>query len=113
MTTERLRKIRIQKYKEDNKCHWCGIPTILIISNDILPPNGATLDHLVSKMSSKKGRRNHHIDQLVLSCFKCNHARGREEVLKMGKKKWTAFSNKQYQRKKSKNRRRKRKKLKK
>lgn len=113
MNTERLRQIRIKKHKENPKCHWCGIPTILTnVPNGILPPNGATLDHLISKISSSKGRRNNHIDKIVLSCAKCNHDRGREEALKMGKKKWTAFSKKQYHRKKAKRRRRKLKKQK-
>ena len=83
-----LAKQRKAMWRRDPHCHWCGVETILRplhIPNDPLPPEirnrVATLDHV---------RARHHPDRLkppepgevlhVLSCWKCNNERDREEL---------------------------------
>ena len=93
MNHRKLRSIKIELYKKDCHCHWCGISTTLInISNGILPDNAATIDHVESVLISKVGKRNHHPSKLVLSCYKCNYDRGNNEVNNCSKKKWLALS---------------------
>ena len=65
-------------------CFWCGCLLTLENRNKKyakLPPNGATLDHVISRNNKnwKKGARN----RLVLSCSECNNKRQAEETKRL------------------------------
>ena len=74
-TKNRTRKLRL--WKADPHCFYCGVVTYL-------PPHGggrsfpdtATLDHLDSKLSGRRGQLHHAGPRTVLACYQCNHERG-------------------------------------
>lgn len=69
-------------------CFWCGC--LVTLENRYnhesehhlkLPPNGATLDHIISRNNKdwKKGVKN----VVVLSCNKCNQERQAKEIARL------------------------------
>jgi 5-methylcytosine-specific restriction endonuclease McrA len=75
--SKNIRKRRDKLWIEKNgKCYWCGIDTI--ITTKILPAlNTATLDHLRTRLDDNRLEpNNNNEERTVLSCWKCNNARG-------------------------------------
>jgi hypothetical protein len=79
--TKRRRQRLMRLFKQDCRCYWCRRPTELVVlekhRNDY-PDNMATIDHLNSRLSEHRGKLTG--PQTVLSCYRCNHTRGRLEV---------------------------------
>ena len=85
---DRMRRRLIKLWLEDNGCHFCGRPTILVVSPGELKgkcrqithfPERATIDHLNSKLSVTRIQRHDGVPQTVLACYECNQRRSREE----------------------------------
>lgn len=81
-----LRILKIRLWERDNRCHWCRKPTVLTdIKGGQLPPNSATIDHLISRLNparwvkKKKGQKNER--RRVLACYSCNQKRSFQETL--------------------------------
>jgi 5-methylcytosine-specific restriction endonuclease McrA len=77
------RALKIQLWKENPNCYYCGKPTILTnLPKARLPLNAATIEHLISRyhahrwVKKKKGQR-----RKVLACYECNHRRSVQETL--------------------------------
>lgn len=74
----REKRIRLRLLREElhrttgGKCFWCKRATVLCGRRDHLPPDAATLDHIVTRTSGGRYER----ENLVLACFKCNNTRG-------------------------------------
>ena len=75
--------LKLQLWKEDPRCYYCRKPTIITdLSTSTLPPNAATIEHLVSRLHihrwvrKKQGQR-----RRVLSCYECNQRRNNQETL--------------------------------
>ena len=90
MSSESKRRRLKNLFKSDPHCFWCDC--LVTLENRYnhkdkhhigLPPNGATLDHIISRNDEdwKKGMKN----GIVLSCNKCNHERQAEEIKKLPK----------------------------
>lgn len=66
----------------DPHCYWCGVETINPIGpqNGVLTADSATIDHIYSRLDPRR-REPHHYGETrtVLSCYACNHERGREQ----------------------------------
>ena len=85
MNTRRLRERLRKLWDENPHCHWCNRATILCL----VPPgaycrpfhNRATIDHLNSRLSENRGKEEG--TQTVLSCWKCNNERSKEEQSKL------------------------------
>ncbi len=74
------RKVR-NLWNESKNCYWCGVKTVLSPSGNFpIKDETATFDHLYSRVNPLRDKNNKHIG--VLSCYKCNNDRGREEFLK-------------------------------
>lgn len=73
----RQAKRRYRLWLENPNCFWCGIPTVWL--KECPKPaqdNFATLDHLVSRFDERRKEQGFK-NKTVLSCYKCNHDRGR------------------------------------
>ena len=75
------KKRKEQLYKQSPYCHWCGKKTIIYArrSGGSIPYDAATLDHLYSRYDPRRGNLPPHTESIVLSCYKCNNDRAREE----------------------------------
>lgn len=78
-----LRTLKLKLFEDNPHCFHCGKPTILTnITSGKLPPNAATIDHIISRynpnrwVKKKQGQR-----RKVLACFKCNQERSMQETL--------------------------------
>lgn len=76
------RKYKIQLWEKDPHCHYCGKPTVLTnIPGGIIPPNAATVEHLLSRYNPKRWtRRKPGEVRKVLSCWECNQAQSHKET---------------------------------
>lgn len=76
------RKLKLQLWKENPHCHWCGrLTQVTNIRNGVLPEDAATVDHLFSRYNVKRWLHHRHDEPTkVLSCYKCNHDRGNKET---------------------------------
>lgn len=85
------RTLKLKLFQENDRCYYCGCKMILtniknIPSGQSLPPNSATIDHVVSRYSPyrfvkrKKGQK-----RKVLACYKCNHDRSTLETLALSR----------------------------
>lgn len=85
-STQRIRKQRYLKWKENPNCHWCGKETIYVdflhkLENSEefrkIRNNIATIDHLHSRynLEDRRSGKNKHL----LSCYECNQKWGRSE----------------------------------
>lgn len=79
----RHRQLKLALFAKDPHCFHCGCMTVIPDVNcKKLPPNTATIDHLISRINpgrwlkKKKGQI-----RRVLSCLKCNHKRSNQEIL--------------------------------
>lgn len=73
----RSRKVFL--WEQDPHCYWCGRLTQLTnCPNGIIPPDAATVDHLFSRFNPERWMDDNNLRR-VLSCYKCNHDRSREE----------------------------------
>lgn len=84
----RHRRRLLKLWHEDNRCHFCNQPTILVLA-----PSGvsgrlrhivqfaerATIDHLHSRLSGRKTQINDGTESTVLACYECNQRRNDEE----------------------------------
>jgi len=58
-------------------CFWCNRQTTLVRGFGDSPPDGATVDHLYSRLHPKR-----FVDSSkVLACYACNQERGRAECV--------------------------------
>lgn len=70
------RAVRRQVYaNSDGACTYCGVATVPT-SVFPLPDNARTIDHVVAR--SRGGADT--ADNLVLACWQCNKAKGREPL---------------------------------
>jgi hypothetical protein len=74
-------------WNENPHCHWCGCKTQIFESpNKSCPPNGATIDHLISRLNPLRYKLEYYPQELfVLSCYSCNQNRGRKEEAELRK----------------------------
>jgi len=89
----RNKKRRINLWNENPKCYWCGIITVNPIPRKLhdgrlkspkyMSSNTATLDHLTSRLSDKRGSVEIR-HETVLACKACNEKRGLEESNGLG-----------------------------
>jgi hypothetical protein len=81
-----LRKQRTRLWLINPYCYWCGVKTILPSKYWKGPtaPNVATIDHLRPRHHPlrREPAKNQEVRR-VLSCFKCNNDRDREELAKL------------------------------
>jgi hypothetical protein len=86
------RTLKLKLHAENPYCYYCGCLTVLtnikaIESGKSLPPNSATIEHLVSRynifrwVKKKKGTR-----RKVIACYQCNHGRSIQETLCLSRK---------------------------
>ena len=76
MSSNRKRKLNL--WKKDPHCHYCGVETIVLNQPRIkgTPPNLATLDHLYSKFDYRRYIPEfNNAERTVLCCFSCNNKR--------------------------------------
>lgn len=52
-------------------------------SKEPLSDNVATLEHLDDKFNDKRGTF-HHVKRVVLACNKCNHEKGKKNMMDQG-----------------------------
>lgn len=83
-------KQRNRFYRMDPRCHWCGERTELPAYtklNSPKAPHHATIDHLNSRLSPYRRVPTESPSELrhVLSCFKCNQDRARDEHIESGR----------------------------
>lgn len=87
MDSKRIRRKRIKLWKEDPRCFWCGVVTVLLESKTAAEckknrsnPLRATAEHLVSRAHNLRtiasGFTYNHI---VIACNGCNSERGVRE----------------------------------
>ena len=86
-----LSRHRERLWRRDNRCYWCGKPTrLLSIVRGRRPDDMATIDHLFSRLDKDRKDINRTAEvqgysggvfegRRVLSCYACNHSRGRLE----------------------------------
>lgn len=80
MSDSRRRRIL---WARDPHCHWCGRLTayatpLLSVGVRVPPPNDlATVDHLDSRLSGRRGQTPG--ERTVLACYACNQNRGAAE----------------------------------
>lgn len=80
--TDTIRRDRERLWASDPHCHWCGRITVLpevapANKGDRLPPNAATVDHLITaRQGGKQGRSS---GPVVLACWGCNEMRNNIE----------------------------------
>jgi len=81
MSRNQFKKQRKRLFLEHPYCFWCKKPLILIDSSSgQLPNNAATIDHIFSKLHSGRKLSCNNINRHVLSCYRCNHLRSKQEM---------------------------------
>ena len=94
--TKKLRKVRRKLWEQNPHCHWCGCLTDWYNPpNGNLPPNAATIDHLLSRLNPERYYLPYYPQSLmVIACYKCNTERGaREERELLQQIQWTTRAN--------------------
>ena len=81
------RTLKLKLYEQDPLCYYCGCRMILtniknIPKGQTLPPNSATIEHLVSRLNPHRWvkKKNKH-RRKVLACHQCNQNRSIQETL--------------------------------
>jgi hypothetical protein len=76
------RKYKIQLWDNNPNCYYCGKPTVLTnIRGGEIPPNAATIEHLLSRYNPKRWTRRQAGEvRKVLSCWECNQAQSHKET---------------------------------
>jgi len=89
------RKLKVQLFNLDPRCHWCGKETILTnipnISKKTMNPLMATIDHIYSRFDLRRWVKSES-PKKVLACYQCNNERSiieekmltKEEIQKRG-----------------------------
>lgn len=79
----KIAKQRRRLFSQNPHCYWCGKKVRWIKYKKryvgCLPDDAATIDHLYSRLSPLRNIKAHGEVRHVLSCYKCNHERGRQE----------------------------------
>lgn len=88
------KRLRAKLMAIDPHCHWCHCK-LIDNSPDFYrkshprgyrpPDNVATIEHLYDRFSREERYRDTGNKYKVLACYKCNTARGKIRVLKIGK----------------------------
>ena len=73
-------RIRKRLFRENPRCYWCGVETLLVGDGYIKRPNPrmATVDHLYSRYDLRRYVKGE--QKRVLACFHCNNTRSRQET---------------------------------
>ena len=85
------RALKLQLYAKNPHCHYCGCHMILtnvknVTADNPLPPNAATIEHIVSRfhphrwVKKKKGQH-----RRVLACLQCNQKKSHQEILSLSR----------------------------
>jgi 5-methylcytosine-specific restriction endonuclease McrA len=73
------RILRLNLWKENPFCCYCGIKTELVyIRNGILPDNAATIEHCISRNKEKRHLLQDKVEKKI-ACHRCNHDKGNQE----------------------------------
>jgi hypothetical protein len=82
------RELKIKLFNKNPYCHYCGQLMFLTSpSAKSLPPNGATIEHRISRLNPARWRRKRPNEKRrVLACYECNHNRSELETLCMSRK---------------------------
>ncbi len=87
---QRLAFRRAKLWNANPHCHWCGCLTQLPAEGlgrcaPRPPDNQATIDHLRFRLHPQRQEPNPQMEErTVLSCWKCNNDRNREEMKAVG-----------------------------
>jgi hypothetical protein len=79
--------LKLKLHKEHPFCYYCGCLTTLthiknIPSGESLPPNSATIEHLISRFEPTRWKQKKNgTRRKVLACYKCNQQRSILETL--------------------------------
>jgi hypothetical protein len=78
----KLKKQLLKMWNEDPHCHWCGRMTTLEgRDGNKLSAETATLDHLYSRLNSRRKTVNRTMEKRrLLACYECNQRRSHEET---------------------------------
>lgn len=89
--TSSNRNRKLYLLRKDPHCYWCGREVFdHDLSHKSHPPyNTATVDHLITRYSSVRGEVK---GETVLSCWKCNNDRSKQETSQMPKQLRVAIS---------------------
>lgn len=83
---------KLKLWNKNSRCHWCQRVTVLTnITNGIIPPDAATVDHLFSKFDPRRWTKEYGVRK-VLSCYECNFNRSIEEHKLLSKEELTKRS---------------------
>ena len=86
------RTLKLKLHAENPNCFYCGCLTILtdiksIPSGQSLPPNSATIEHLISRYNVSRWKKKRKGEQRkVIACYACNHNRSILETLCLSRK---------------------------
>ena len=83
------RRVKLNLYKRDPHCHWCGVLTTLTNIKHIHgqpDPTMATVDHIISRFDPRRWVEQKPGEiRKVLACFSCNNRRSIEDQKKLRK----------------------------
>lgn len=88
------RRKLLKFHAADPRCHWCECPTIIMpqvskMKKGKPPENAATIDHLRSRYHPGRQEPANGEKRLVLSCWRCNQERNRQEEIQLGNEELT------------------------